>query len=235
MLSVFIFSSLYILSSGIVYKKLSKYSSVKVEPKTHVYLDISSFSDYDIIKLELSMNLWRTSYTQSYSFSIGQVWSSNPPDSSLWDSLPTVSSGGKNHSCGFTDYCYFNWNETKRSGANYLFIIPSEPYTGFFSRDGNYIKVNHLGGLSTGAIVGIVFGCIGGVVLIVIIIYCCCCRQKPNYGITNPPAALTSVQPIVPTTVEPIITVPPIAPVTVQPIVTYGPPPPQPYVHPVVY
>ena len=238
MLPIIILSIIHV--SYAYYEKISKYSSVKVYPYDRVYLDISSYKENEIIKLEFSMDFSRsTSSRFKYTYEIGQVFalSSFIEGDSGWNSLHTVTNG--NYSCDSSYYCYFKWNETKQFGKNYIFIIPSRPYTYF---DSNYynnkIKVNHLGGLSAGAIVGIVFGCIGGVVLLIVIIYKCCnSPQKPDYVDNNPQAPLTTVQPIIPTVVQPVTpVVQPIVPVQpivqVQPMVpTYGPPPPQPYVH----
>ena len=69
--------------------------------------------------------------------------------------------------------------------------------------------------------------------------YCCNHINKTDDDIPDKsPTVMTTVEPIIPATVEPIVpvTVQPVVPVTVQPVVaTYGPPPPQPYVHLIVY
>ena len=236
MLPIIILSIIHISSSAIEYQKISKYSSSRVKPDTRVYIDISSFKTGELIKLELSMDqAMNLGNKNSYTFYIGQKYATNIEYDSYWTYLNSVTN--RNYTCsGF--YCYYPWNEIKQAGTNYILIIPLEPFTGFYSNHGELIKVNHLGGLSAGAIVGIVFGCIGGVVLlIVIIIKCCNSPQKPDYASNDTQAPLTTVQPIIPPVVQPVTpVVQPIVPVQpivqVQPMVpTYGPPPPQPYVH----
>lgn len=236
MLPIIILSIIHV-SSAYYYDKIYKYSSVRVEPGTRVYLDISSFKTGELVKLEFSMDLfWGPSNIRySYEFKIGQHYSKDIEYDSYWTGLTSVVN--RNYTCSGS-YCYYPWNEIKQAGSNYLLIIPSTPFTGFYTIHKEKIKVNHLGGLSAGAIVGIVFGCIGGVVLlIVLIIKCCNSPQKPDYTDNNPQAPLTTVQPIIPPVVQPVTpVVQPIIPVQpivqVQPMVpTYGPPPPQPYVH----
>ena len=232
MLPLIVLSIIYVLTLAQDYKKLYTYSSVKVIPDTRVYLDISSYDTGELIQLQLSMDLFfgDSSNRKSYTFQIGQVSTSYYADSYSWKNLPNVTN--RNVSCTTSEYCYFKWNETKQYGKKYIFIIPPTPFPKFYNFWGNYIKVSHLGGLSAGAIVGIVFGCIGAVVLLIIIIYCCCCRSKKiAYIPTTPPVTITNVQPIIPVTVQPIAPAPVVAPV--QPIPpTYCPPPPQPYVSP---
>ena len=236
MLPIIILSIIHV-SFESYYEKISKYSSVKVEPDTRDYLDISSFKTGELIKLELSMDQFWGPYNNrySYQFQITQKYATDIKYDSYWQNLPYVTN--RNYTCSGS-YCYYPWNEIKQAGTNYIVIIPREPFTGFYSKYRELIKVNHLGGLSAGAIVGIVFGCIGGVVLlIVIIIKCCNSPQKPDYASNDTQAPLTNVQPIVPPVVQPITpVVQPIVPVQpivqVQPMVpTYGPPPPQPYIH----
>ena len=260
MLPIIIFSIIFISSFATEYEELSKYNSVRVLPDTRVYLDISSYKVDDLIKFELSMDL-RSSVTSrsGYSFFIGQVYipATYTETEFYWNDLPKVID--KNVTCDSSYYCYFKWNEIKQFWNNYIYIIPSAPYKGFYSTK-RKIKVNHLGGLSVGAIVGIVLGSIGGVVLLIVIIYFSCCRpKKPDNIPNNPQAAMTTIQPIMPEIEQPIspVTVQPIAPISVQPISpltvqpispasvqpiapvqplspTYGPPPLQPYVYPVV-
>ena len=238
MLHFIVLLILYIYPSAQYYQKLSKYSSEKVAPDTQVYLDISSFKPGDILKFEFSMNLNRASSSvrNSYSFKIGQVFSSYYGYDSDWNSLKYTTS--YDVECDSYNYCTFKWSEQKQAGTYQMFIIPLTPYSRFNWDTDNRIKVNHTGGLSTGAIVGIVFGCIGGVVLLIVVIYKCCnSPQKPDYASNDTQAPLTTVQPIIPPVVQPVTpVVQPIVPVQpivqVQPMVpTYGPPPPQPYVH----
>jgi len=237
MLPIIILSIIHISSSFIEYQKISKYSSSRVKPDTRVYIDISSFKTGELIKLELSMDLFWGPYSSrsSYTFKIGQHYSKDIEYDSYWTNLNWVTN--RNYTCSGT-YCYYPWNEIKQAGTNYVLIIPPAPFDSFYTSHNEKIKVNHLGGLSAGAIVGIVFGCVGGVVLLIVLIYKCCnSPQKPDYAPNNPQAPLTTVQPIVPPVVQPVTpVVQPIIPVQpivqVQPMVpTYGPPPPQPYVH----
>ena len=169
MLPIIILSIILISSSAFEYQKISKYSSSKVKPGTRVYIDISSFKTGELIKLELSMDQFWSPYNTkySYTFNIGQKYATNIEYDSYWTYLNSVTN--RNYTCsGF--YCYYPWNEIKQAGTNYILIIPLEPFTGFYSNHGELIKVNHLGGLSAGAIVGIVFGCIGGFVLLIAVI-----------------------------------------------------------------
>ena len=105
----------------------------------------------------------------------------------------------------------------------------------------NKIKVSHTGGLSAGAIAGIVIGCVAGaVVFIIIIYYCCCHNQKPDYAVTSPTVPMTYSQPIVQpvvTPVQPVIqpvqpVIQPVQPVIQPAVPTYYPPPSQPYYPP---
>ena len=237
MLPIIILSIIYISSSAIEYQKISKYSSSRVKPDTRVYIDISSFKTGELIKLELSMDqAMNLGNKNSYTFYIGQKYATDIKYDYYWQNLTKVVN--KNYTSSSFSYYYYPWNEIKQAGTNYVLIIPPAPFDSFYTSHNEKIKVNHLGGLSAGAIVGIVFGCVGGVVLlIVLIIKCCNSPQKPDYADNNPQAPLTTVQPIIPTVVQPVTpVVQPIIPVQpivqVQPMVpTYGPPPPQPYVH----
>ena len=230
MLSIIILSIIYISSSAIEYQKISKYSSSKVKPDTRVYIDISSFKTGELIKLELSMDqAMNLGNKNSYTFKIGQKYATDIKNDYYWQNLTEVVN--KNYTSSSFSYYYYPWNEIKQAGTNYVLIIPPAPFSSFYSFYENKIKVNHLGGLSAGAIVGIVFGCVGGVVLLIVLLYCCCCRQKTDYVPNNSQTPLTTVQPIVQPVVQPITPV--VQPIVqVQPLVpTYGPPPPQPYVH----
>ncbi len=121
--------------------------------------------------------------------------------------------------------CAFTWNEIKRSGSKYIFIIPPSPFSSYelFEKT---IKIRHMGGLSAGQIAGIVVGVVVFVALLALIIYCCIKRQIRGAVIPQPEVTITTyTQPIVTTT--PIISVPPPAyPSPVQPI--YQAPPYQP-------
>ena len=115
-------------------------------------------------------------------------------------------------------YCKAKYQITKQAGSNLIFIIPQLPSDIPFNND---IKVAQLGGLSAGAIAGIVIGCIAGVVILIVIIYCCCCRAqpKPVYTQNNPAVAMPIVQPVIQPVIQPAVP-------------TYYPPPSQPYYPP---
>ena len=213
------------------YEKISKYSSASVKPDTKVYLDISSFKVGESIKLEFIMDLFFGSYSRySYSFSIGQSHSNTYSDTYYWDHLHSNTT--TDVSCTSSYKCTFKWTEKKEAGAYFIYIIPPAPFPSFYKTWKNKIKVSHTGGLSAGAIAGIVIGSVAGAVILIVIIYYCCCRNKPQpvYTPSNPTVTMTYTQPIVQTVVTPVQPV--IQPV-IQPVVpTYGPPPPQPYYPP---
>ena len=199
------------------------------------------------------MDLIASFNRESYSFKIRQTSSSTYDDTRVWESLPTITS--KNVNCDFTKVYTFKWTEKKKTGSNYLYIIPLAPYREYYSFESKKIKVSQTressansgtsgktekSGLSVGAIIGIVFGgCFAIVIIGLLIGYCCNHINKTDDDIPDKsPTIMTTVEPIIPATFEPIVpvTVQPVVPVTVQPVVaTYGPPPPQPYVHPIVY
>ena len=168
-------SFLSVLSSN--YKELPKHSSVKVSPGTRVYFDLSPFKTGELISFEIILDLIFDK--DEYKFQIGQISSNSPYDVSSWENLHTVIN--KNVSCDdFGDECTFTWDEVKQDGKNYIYIIPSKPSYSLW--DGK-IKIKHLGGLSAGAIVGIVFGCLAIFAIIITVISCCCCRLNPScYG-----------------------------------------------------
>lgn len=174
-LLIILSSFLSVLSSN--YKELPKHSSVKVSPDTRVYFDLSPFKTGELISFEIILDL--IFVKDEYKFQIDQISSDSPYDISSWENLHTVVN--KNVSCDdFGDECTFTWDEVKQEGKNYIYIIPSKPSYSFW--DGK-IKIKHLGGLSAGAIVGIVFGCIAIFTIIIVIISCCCCRLNPScYG-----------------------------------------------------
>lgn len=168
----------FILQFCLNYKELEKHSSVKVKPNEKVYFDITSFKTGDLITIEVIMDLFggSSSAKSKYTFHIDQVSSSNYYDIERWNTLRKVNNG--NVSCDGDD-CTFTWEEIKQEGNRYIYIIPLEPFSGYtFWED--TIKIRHPGGLSAGAIVGIVFGCIAFVAIIITIISCCCCRYNPR-------------------------------------------------------
>ncbi len=138
------------------YKKLSKYSSVSVKPDTQVYLDLKSFKTGDLISLEIKMDLFFGGSTSSYEFQIDQVPATTYYDQDYWDGLRTVVN--KNVTCSRRETCKFSWEEIKREGNNYIYIIVPAPFSDFYSFWGNKIKISNTGGLSSGAIAGIVIG-----------------------------------------------------------------------------
>ena len=216
------------------YKELKKHSSVKVAPETKVYLDLSSFVTGDLISFEIEMDLFNGGNTNYYEFFIGQVPASSYYDSTYWNNLRRVKNG--NVSCDFDDVCTFTWEEIKREGSTYIFIYPPAPYSNFYTFWDEKIKIKNLGGgLSSAAIVGIVFGVIAFIaILVLIIVFCCCCRQnnqccfccrccdcccckKMYYGATIQ-ASIPIQQPVYPQPVYPqpvpVVSVTPVAPVT---------------------
>ena len=179
------FSFIIILSSFIfvlsdTYKELSKHSSVRVAPNTKVYFDISSFENGELISFEINMDLFFGSYNtrDSYTFYIEQVSANSYYDSKYWNNLRKVTN--KNVSCSASSDCTFTWDEIKEEGKNYIYIIPPTPFNDFYTFWNEKIKITHLGGLSAGAIVGIVFGCLAFVGILIAIAACCCCRYNPN-------------------------------------------------------
>lgn len=223
---------LFLYVSAQKYKKLSKYSSVSVKAETRVYLDIDSYKTGDTLKFEFSLDLLSTRTQQSYSFLIGQTTSSSYLDYNTWEHLSERTS--YDLKCDSFKYCTAKYQETKQSGTKYMYIIPKKPPSYFYWN--NDIKVAQKGGLSAGAIAGIVIGCVAGVVILIVIIYYCCCRKpQPAYVPPNPTVTMTYSQPTVTPIVQTVIA--PVQPVIqpVQPVVpTYGPPPPQPYYPPTV-
>ena len=174
---------LFIILSSIIlslceYRELPKNDYINVIPNTNVYFDISSFDDGESIDFEFEMDLFYGDYTSktSYTFKIDQVQATSYSDSTSWTGLRQVTN--RNVSCDFDDVCTFTWTEKKQAGKNYIYIIPREPYTGFYSSEHKKIKITHdgNGGLSAGAIVAIVFAVIIFIAIIVlIIVFCCCC------------------------------------------------------------
>ena len=141
------------------YQQLKKHSSVKVIPDTKVYLDIKDFEIGDLISFEIEVDLFYGSETSFYEFYIDQVPASTYYDSTYWNNLRRVKN--TDVSCNSRRDCTFKWEETKKEGNTYIYIIPPAPFWGFYSLWGNKIKIKHLGGsLSVGTIVGIVFGVI---------------------------------------------------------------------------
>jgi hypothetical protein len=216
------------------YKKLKKHGSVKVAPETKVYLDLSSFVVGDLISFEIELELFFGGNKNFYEFSIGQVPASSYYDSNYWNSLHRVRNG--NASCDDRDKCIFTWEEIKKEGSTYIYIIPPAPFDNYYSFWEKKIKIKNLGGgLSTGEIVGIVFGVIAFIAIFVVLIVCCCCIcQKNNgcclccaccdcccckkmyYGTTI--QASIPIQPVYPQPVYPqpvpVVSVTPVAPVT---------------------
>ena len=161
------------------YKELKKHSSVKVIPDTKVYLDIKNFEIGDLISFEIKMDLFYGSETSFYEFYIDQVPASTYYDSTYWNNLRRVKN--TDVSCNSRRDCTFKWEETKKEGNTYIYIIPPAPFWGFYSLWGNKIKIKHLGGkLSVGTILGIVFGVIAFIVILIVLISLCCCFCPQN-------------------------------------------------------
>ena len=174
MFQIVLYLSLIILIHCYDYKELKKHSSVKVPPDTRVYFDLSKFDVGESIEFEITMDLSNGGYRNKYDFKIDQV-SAISYISDNWASLPQETS--RDVSCKSGGECTFSWEETKEVGKDYIYIIPHTPYPGYSKK----IEIEHLGGgLSAGAIAGIVIGCIVFVAIIVILISCCCCRCNPG-------------------------------------------------------
>ena len=231
------------VSADSEYEKISKYSSAKVKPDTKVYLDISSFKVGEKITLEFIMDLFFGGSKTQYGFYICQCFTDSYSDSYYWANLKLRYS--TDVKCSSSGVCTFKWLEIKEPGAHYIYIKPPTPFSNFYTFWNNKIKVSHTGGLSAGAIAGIVIGCVAGAVILIIIIYYCCCHEqpKPEYN-TNPSVPMTYNQPTVTPIVQPVIqpvqpVIQPVQPVIqpVQPVIqpavpTYYPPPNQPFYPP---
>lgn len=179
MFSFIIILSTFFMVLSDTYKQLSKHGSVKVNPNTKVYFDIGSFETGDLISFEIKMDLFfgTSSSRESYTFFIEQVPANTYYDSKYWNNLRQVIN--KNVSCSSSSDCTFSWEEIKEEGKNFIYIIPPTPFDDFTFWD-EKIKIIHLGGLSAGAIVGIVFGCIAIVGIMIAMFACCCCRYNPT-------------------------------------------------------
>ena len=178
LLNAIIYSVLLKIYFSLGYTELKKYSSVKVYPGEQVYMDIRDFDIGDTIKLEIKMNIFSDGSKERYDFYIDQVPASNFHDNYYWTGLRKVTN--KKVSCD-DDKCTFRWDEIKQAGNNYIYIKPVEPYNSQYWYD--IIKIKNLGGLSLGAIVGIVFGCIVfAAIASIIISYYCCKRNARCYN-----------------------------------------------------
>ena len=130
---------LFIILSSIIlslceYKELPKNDYINVVPDTNVYFDISSFDEGESIDFEFEMDLIGDSSSRSrYTFKIDQVQATSYSDSTSWTGLRQVTN--RNVSCDFDDVCTFTWTEKKQAGKNYIYIIPPEPYNGFYLSD----------------------------------------------------------------------------------------------------
>ena len=184
MLQIILIIFSFVLISCDNYKKLSKHSSVNVAPETKVYFDIKDFEIGDLIQFEIKMDLFFGSTDRSsYNFSIQQVPATSYYDPYYWDLDHLVFYNNKNVSCSGSEVCTFSWDEIKKEGMNYIYIYPPAPFDDFYTFWDNKIKITHLGGLSGGAIAGIVIGCIlfGGMIITLLVICCCCMNNKSCY------------------------------------------------------
>ena len=221
----------FLLQFSLNYTQLKKHSSVKVMPNEKVYFDLSSFEVGDLITIEITMDLFWGGDRNKYTYQIDQVPATSYYDS-YWNTLRKVTN--RNVSCDDDD-CTFTWEEIKREGSTYIYIIPLAPYSNFINHN-EKIKIKHPGGdLSAGAIVGIVLGCVAFVVLVSVCIPVCCCKYNPRcynccpccrcccckiytYGDTYGRSVV--VQPPVYPVVEPAPVYPP--PVYPSPVVPYS-------------
>ena len=209
------------------YKQLKKHSSVSVSPNTKVYLDLSSFDTGELISFEIKMDLFHGSVPKYYEFQIDQVPASSYYEGSYWSTLRQVKNA--NVSCTIDRDCRYKWEEIKKEGNKYIYIIPSEPFIGYYSFWGNKIKIINTGGkISAGAIVAIVFAVVVIIAIFIVIIAvccchcscrngyggCCCCCRTTYYGATTIQANIPYQQPVYPAPVP--VSVP--APVAVSPV-----------------
>ena len=163
------------------YKELGKHSSVKVSSgNIKIYFDLSPFEAGELLQFEITMDLFFGSDKSKYGFYIKQVEANNYYDSDSWASTLSNKVINKNVSCDDDGDCTFSWDEIKEEGKNYIYINLPEPFNGFFTTWDKKIKIKHLGGLSDGAIAGIVLGCLAFVGIIAAIIGCLCCKTNPR-------------------------------------------------------
>ena len=182
MIHTILFLILICLIQCFSYKELEKHSSVKVsEDNNRIYFDLSPFDVGDLIQFEITMDLSLGGDRSKYKFHIKQVEASTYYDSDSWTSTLQEEVSNKNASCD-DDYedCTFSWDEIKGEGKKYIYISLPQPYSSYFSFWGKKIKIKHLGGLSDGAIAGIVLGCLAFVGIIAAIIGCLCCKLNPR-------------------------------------------------------
>ena len=217
-----IYLLLFLISSSFEsYQELPKFGSVEALPDSKVYINISSYSIGELIFLEFGVD-YSTYYSfdknYRYDMKIGQVSASNHYDQKEWNSLTSFTN--ENRTCNSRKYCIFTWEEIKQKGNNFIYILPSEPYSGYYSNDGKKIKISMIEegkkkeeekkeqegtkesdvkkeeqggkGLGAGAIVGIVFGCVGIISLIIsIILYYRTFSKRKSYNpISNSAAPL---------------------------------------------
>ena len=112
------------------YKELPRHGSIEVGSNIYVYLDLSEFDVGDTISIQLGMDLFFADKRDTYSFQIDQVPATNYDDLSYWNKLRKVTNGNYTNS-GY--YYTFTWEEIKREGNNYIFIICPAPYFSFDS------------------------------------------------------------------------------------------------------
>ena len=180
MFQIILYLSLIILIQSASYKELKKHGSVEVPPETKVYFDIRKFDVGKLLEFEITMDLFHGGDRTKYEFYIEQVPATSYYDSHYWDTNNLRKVINKNVSCDSDDECTFSWEEIKEEGKNYIYIIPLAPFSNFYTFWDKEIEIEHLGGLSAGAIAGIVIGCLAFVGIIAAIIGCCCCRNNPR-------------------------------------------------------
>ena len=182
MFQIILYLSLIILIQSASYKELKKHGSVEVPPETKVYFDIRKFDVGKLLEFEITMDLSHgfSSDRTQYEFYIEQVPATSYYDSHYWNTNNLRKVVNKNVSCDSDDECTFSWEEIKEEGKNYIYIIPLAPFSNFYTFWDKEIEIEHLGGLSAGAIAGIVIGCLAFVGIIAAIIGCCCCRNNPR-------------------------------------------------------
>ena len=133
---------LFVSSSYEFYQELHKYGSEEVIPNFKVYINITSYFIRELISLEFGLNFLYETYNlkEKYSFKIGQVPAPTFYDPTSWDNLPLVNN--KNVTCNSDSFCNFFWEEIKKTGNNYIYILPLEPYDDYYSTNGRKIKIS---------------------------------------------------------------------------------------------
>ncbi len=164
-----------------ILKELKKYDSLKVIPDTKIYLDVSTFNDYEQVCFEITMDLFFASdqERQEYKFYLEQVSFTTHPSPSYWDKLPQVVATDKE---GYDDDITFKYDVVKQPGSTYIYIKTPEPFEDYYNFWEKKIKIKNAGG--PGNVLAIVLGIVIPIIIIIIIIIICCVysRRKRYYA-----------------------------------------------------